>query len=265
MYPNHPNSSNTIPPMNTLPEPSTLNTVAELAFWAAIRVNPLPLAWFDRTLSTVPAYAPLSIENTSIALVAASAPAVVLVSASVLLTVTAPVSVDVPVIVAFPPTDNVLLTVTAPVSVDAPVIVAAPLTANELPSATAPVIVAAPLNANELLSITAPETDSVPVTVTNPSPLTENFSAAFELACVRAKSTHSTRRVYRHTQHTTAPHSTRPRPHQHARTFSRTKSVPAAFVVLTVSAVLVSEALVADTARATAFAKFVIVPPPAET
>ena len=76
------------------PSPRTLKTVVELSFWAAIRVNPSPLALFDRTLSTVPAYAPLSFENTSIALVAASAPAVVLVSASVLLTVTAPVSVD---------------------------------------------------------------------------------------------------------------------------------------------------------------------------
>ena len=39
----------------------------------------------------------------------------------------------------------------------------------------------------------------------------------------------------------------------------------AAFVVSTVSAVLVNEPCVANTARATAFAEFVIVPPAVET
>ena len=85
--------------------------------------------------------------------------------------------------------------VTAPDSVDVPVIVAFPLTSSVLLSDTAPPIVAAPLTASVLLSVTAPVTANVPATVTAPSPFTENFKTSFENACVRAESINNTRRV----------------------------------------------------------------------
>ena len=85
--------------------------------------------------------------------------------------------------------------VTAPDSVDVPVIVAFPLTSSVLLSDTAPPIVAAPLTASVLLSVTAPVTANVPAAVTAPSPLTENIKTAFEDACVRAQSINNTRRV----------------------------------------------------------------------
>ena len=87
----------TPPAIVTCPSPFTRNTAAGvLPTTPEIRLNPAPPSLFDRTFSTVPAYVPSSVENTSIALVAAPALLVVLVSASVLLTVTAPVSVDAP-------------------------------------------------------------------------------------------------------------------------------------------------------------------------
>ena len=78
--------------------------------------------------------------------------------------------------------------VTAPDSVDVPVIAAFPLTASVLLNVTVPVIVAFPPTASVLLNVTAPVTAAVPATVKAPSPFTENISTAFELACVRAES-----------------------------------------------------------------------------